>query len=85
MPISGLLIHTNTSQLNSGDQLNLRLRTRTEFTLGARDECRLSVVLDTPDEDANRDAWQWLQQQPEVVHVDVVCIHFDEPEPVDNS
>lgn len=79
MPISGLLIHTKASETDAGDRLNRRLRERAEFTLGARDQCRLSVVLDTPDEDANRDAWRWLEQQPEVAHIDVVCIHFDEP------
>lgn len=84
MPVSGLVItlaedssamrHALTAMLQSG-----------RVELGARDGRKLAAVLDTPTEQANKDAWQWLSALPGVRHIDVVFVSLDHPTPEPES
>ncbi len=39
---------------------------------------RLPVVVDTPDREADKLCWQWLNELQGVHHVDVAFIHFED-------
>lgn len=48
------------------------------FQVGELQDNRLPVVIDTPDKQADKDCWAWLNNLPGVHHVDVAFIHFEE-------
>ena len=77
MPVSGLVIHAKGGEA-AVDRLCRALSARGDFEVGQTADSRISVALETRDEDANRAAWRWLNDLPEVAFVDVVCIYFDE-------
>jgi hypothetical protein len=77
MPVSALLITTRTPETST---LRTELERHPSFLLAPESQPgRVGVVLDTPDEDANRSACRWLRQHSEVAHVDVLTVHLDSP------
>ncbi|MFK7959734.1 MAG: hypothetical protein AB8G96_04345 [Phycisphaerales bacterium] len=49
------------------------------FELGERVDDRIAAVLETSDEDHNRDVWRWLNDLAGVHHVDVVFVSLETP------
>ena len=79
MPISGLVI-TLDSDESAAQRVSDDIRARSSFELGERQSHRLPAVLETPDRAADKREWEWLNALPGVMHVDVVFIHFDQPD-----
>lgn len=81
MPISGLVLtldpHACPDQVRA--QV-LRLPGVDLVDPGRAGGRRVALVLDTPDSESDRRAWQALQASPGVRHIDVVYIHFDQPD-----
>jgi len=74
MPVSSLLLTiTPEAEPALRDALGADPRT----TLGDRVGCRLPIALDTPDREADRDAWDWLRALPGVRWIDLVWISID--------
>jgi len=77
MPISGLV-------LSLSEQHSLRehaleaLRHEPRIEIGARDSLRVAIVCDTACGEEDKQLWNWLQQLPGIVFVDVVMVGFDD-------
>jgi nitrate reductase NapAB chaperone NapD len=78
MPVSGLSIHLHPDEAVSA-RAESALRAERCLELGTRAAGRVAAVLDTPDAESDRAAWERIRDIPGVEHVDVVFIHFDEP------
>lgn len=55
-----------------------RIQQHPRFQVGTLEDNRLPVVIDTPDKQADKDCWAWLNSLPGVHHVDVAFIHFED-------
>jgi hypothetical protein len=76
MPISGLVLTLDTNS-------DLRQRTwealeqHPGIDVGTWHEDRLPIVTDSPDEQADRELWDWLQALPGVLKLEIAVIHFE--------
>ncbi len=75
MPISGLVV---TLKPDTARRAVEQIRHRPEIQLGERQGQRLPVVVDTPDPEADKACWRWLNALEGVHHVDVAFVHFEE-------
>jgi hypothetical protein len=48
------------------------------ISLGPQTSMRLPIVVETADEEEDREIWEWLRALPGVEQVDVAMIHFEE-------
>jgi hypothetical protein len=53
--------------------------------VGPRQGHRLPVVVDTPDKEADKHCWLWLNELQGVHHVDVAFIHFEDEDAFDQA
>lgn len=83
MPISGLVI--TLQQNESGQSALARIQSTPTFEIGKRDGARLAAVLETKTPKQDKHCWNWLNQLPGVLFVDVVFIHFDEENDADTK
>ena len=71
MPISSLVLNLKDGEVPAELQQN------SYFELGELYDQRLPVVLDTPSEEKNKEAWTWLNSLIAVDHIDVVFVSFE--------
>lgn len=83
VPISGLSILLSHDETLAGEAMRA-MRDDARLELGPRAGARIAVVGEASDREANEMLWQWLHDQPGIVHVDVVFIHFDEGDEEDD-
>ncbi len=83
MPISGLSILLSHDETLAQEAVRA-MRDDARLELGPRAGARIAVVGEASDREANEMLWQWLHDQPGIVHVDVVFIHFDEGDEEDD-
>jgi nitrate reductase NapAB chaperone NapD len=80
MPISGLVV-TLSPQSGEHESVVQQIRNHRHLQAGPRQDLRLPVVVDTPDREADKACWQWLNSLPGVHQVDVAFIHFEDDDP----
>ncbi len=76
MPVSGLMLTLDVDPTRAEDALRAIGRDD-RCELGQRAGRRQAAVIDTPDEQANRRLWRWLNDLPGIEHVDVVFVSLD--------
>lgn len=81
MQISGLVITTQNVEMLPA--LKLRLQDMPSVTVGETNENKLAVVIESTGQSTSKKTVYMLEEFPEVLHVDVVFVHFDDEEKVD--
>jgi hypothetical protein len=76
MPISGLVVTLAELEVRRAAALTA-LADHPLITIGPQAGSRLPIVVETANEDIDRDIWEWLQSLPGVEQVDVAMIHFE--------
>lgn len=76
MPISGLVLSLSAD--THIQELVTELSTDPRLRVGDPVGHRLPLVSETADAEADRLLWDTLSARPEVLHIDVAFIHFDE-------
>jgi nitrate reductase NapAB chaperone NapD len=80
MPISGLVITFSPDQMARRFALEA-LRSHPSIEVGGdRRDARVPVVVETSTSDEDRAVWLWLHELPGVQFVEVVYVHFDHEE-----
>ena len=77
MPVSGLAI-TLTEDREQQEAALAALRAHPNIEVGQQHGHRLPIVVDTETDEADKDVWRWLHEQPGVRFVDVVTVHHDD-------
>jgi hypothetical protein len=79
MSVSGLAI-TLSEQTKVADAAITALHRHHAVELGPRVGRRLAATTDTASTSSDEELWHWMRALPGVDHIDVVFVHFDEPE-----
>ena len=78
MPVSGLVVSlSNQPDLRQNAWESMRADPRIE--VGLIEAQRVAIVVDTASNEEDKTIWNWLQQLPGVVFVDIVMVGFEEP------
>ncbi|MGB7345549.1 MAG: hypothetical protein WBD20_15150 [Pirellulaceae bacterium] len=76
MPISGLIVSLAEQDTLRDDAIEA-IRLEPRIDIGVIDSQRMSIVVDTKSIDEDKQVWNWLQELPGVVFVDVAMVGFD--------
>jgi nitrate reductase NapAB chaperone NapD len=79
MPISGLVL-TLAEDATRRQAALAALEQHPAIRVGQPAGHRLPIVVETADSQEDVQIWDWLHTLPGVVLVDVVMVHFDQPE-----
>jgi hypothetical protein len=77
MPISGLVI-TLSEDAALRQAALAALQRQPAVSVGPLTGNRVPIVVDTIDDDADREVWEWLHTLPGIVLVNVAAVHFTE-------
>ena len=84
MPVSSMIV--TLAHEDAACTVALRqLRAHPAIELGEGDDHRFPIVVDTPDADADREVWAWLNDLEGVAFVDLVSVYFDDGDDDDPS
>ncbi len=79
MPISGLAITTTRDE--SIATVRAALAGDDRVQVGAINGRRIAVAIETDSQQKNNALRQWIQQIPDVEHIDIVFVHLDDEPP----
>ena len=77
MPVSGLVV-SFTDQPALREKAMDAIRDEPRIEIGVAKSRRMAIVIDTASSDEDKQLWNWLQELPGVVFVDVVMVGFEE-------
>ncbi|WP_442510957.1 hypothetical protein SH528x_002608 [Novipirellula sp. SH528] len=82
MPISGLVVTLSDSDTERADAIDaMRREPRIELGISELEQTvasRIPIVVDTQSNEDDKQVWQWLNDLPGVVFVDVALVGFED-------
>ena len=82
MPISGLVVTLSDSDTERADAIDaMRREPRIELGISELEQTvasRIPIVVDTQSNEGDKQVWQWLNDLPGVVFVDVALVGFED-------
>ncbi len=82
MPISGLVVTLSDNDTERADAIDaLRREPRIELGISELEQTvasRIPIVVDTQSNEDDKQVWQWLNDLPGVVFVDVALVGFED-------
>lgn len=82
MPISGLVISMVNQPQSQRDTIQ-SIASDSRIEIGVVESGRVAIVSETESSQEDKALWQWLQELPGVVHIDLAFASVEDPNHVD--
>ena len=79
MPISGLIVSLAPEDASRHQAIDA-IESEPRIDVGVIESLRMSIVVDTKSSEEDKVVWNWLQDLPGVVFIDVAMVGFETPE-----
>lgn len=77
MPVSGLIV-TLSSDFCLQSEAGFAIRNHPQIEVGPTPSNRMVIVLDTQSSEEDKSIWEWLNQLPGVIFIDVAMVGFED-------